>query len=103
LSDLPLSKYALEESGVLTFWEIKEYRGVRYLRLLVGAPGEFRRVKVGFDRARAVADQIRRDAHGYALAFARHYTCCAVCGADLSDETSVALGLGPICRRRFGL
>lgn len=103
LADLPLSKYAITEDGVMTFWVVAEFRGTRYMRLLVGAPGDFRRVKVGYDRARRVADAIRVDVHAAALAFAQHHTCCAVCGADLSDETSVRLGLGPICRQRFGL
>lgn len=101
--DLPKSKYAIIEDGVRTFWEIKEFRGTTYLRLLVGAPGDFRRVRVEFPRTTRVVAEIRRDPHAAALAFAQHYTCCAVCGADLSDETSVALGLGPICRQRFGL
>lgn len=103
LSDIPNSKYSVLEGGTRTFWEVKEFKGTRYIRLLVGAPGAFQRVRVGFDRARFVADLIRVDALAAAQAFAAHYTCCAVCGAELSDETSVALGLGPVCRGRFGL
>jgi hypothetical protein len=103
LEGLPLSKYALREDGHLTFWVVAEFRGTRYLRLLVGAPGEFRRVRVEYARARRVAEAIRENSLAAAQAFARHYTCCAVCGADLSDTRSVELGLGPICRQRFGL
>jgi hypothetical protein len=103
LDGIPFSKYAITEDGVLTFWEVKSYKGTAYLRLLVGAPGEFNRVKVGYDRATRVATVIKGDVLAAAQAFATHYVCCAVCGADLSDETSVALGLGPVCRRRFAL
>lgn len=103
LEGIPTSKYAITEDGVMTFWEVKTWQGRTYLRLLVGAPGEFRKVRVGFDRARAVAAAIKVDVLASAQAFARHYTCCAVCGADLSDPVSVDLGLGPICRQRFGL
>ena len=99
---IPASKYALVEDGVLTFWEVKTFRGVTYLRLLIGAPGEFNPVRVDLPRATRVARTIAADVHAAALAFAQHYTCCSVCGADLSDETSVRLGLGPVCRRRFG-
>jgi hypothetical protein len=103
LEGIPFSKYAVVEDGVLTFWEVKAYKGVAYLRLLIGAPGQFNRVKVGFDRAARVAAEIKTDVLAAAQRFATHYTCCAVCGAELSDETSVALGLGPVCRRRFAL
>lgn len=103
LADIPFAKYSVVEEGVRTFWEVKAYRGTTYIRLLVGAPGEFTRTRVGFDRAQRVAAAIKLDVLAAAQAFATHYTCCAVCGADLSDETSVALGLGPTCRRRFGL
>lgn len=100
---IPASKYSIVEDGVRTFWELKTWRGTTYLRLLVGAPGEFQRVRVGSERARTVASILKRDPLAAAQAFASFHTCCAVCGADLSDETSVALGLGPICRRRFSL
>lgn len=103
LDGIPASKYSLIEDGVRTFWEVKTWQGRAYIRLLIGAPGQFTRTKVGFDRAQRVAAEIKLDVLAAAQAFATHYTCCAVCGADLSDETSVALGLGPICRRRFGL
>lgn len=102
LDGLPLSKYSVIEEGVRTFWEIKRFKETTYMRLLVGAPGEFNRVKVGLDRARTVASEIRQDPAAAALAFANHYVCCAVCGAELSDPVSVALGLGPVCRTRFG-
>lgn len=101
---VPTSKYSIVENGVRTFWEVKTFRGTTYLRLLVGAPGDFQRVRVELPRVTRVVRQIKDEGVLVAAqAFATHYTCCAVCGADLSDETSVALGLGPICRRRFGL
>lgn len=103
LADIPFSKYSVVESGVRTFWEVKAWKGTTYIRLLVGAPGEFTRTRVSYTRACLVAALIKADVLAAAQAFATHYTCCAVCGADLSDETSVALGLGPICRRRFNL
>lgn len=36
-----------------------------------------------------------------AAAFGRLYGVCVACGADLTDETSIARGLGPICASRF--
>lgn len=100
---IPFAKYAVRENGALTFWEVKAYQGRTYLRLLIGAPGAFRRVKVNWDRVQDVARTLRNDPHAATLAFSRHYRCCSVCGAELSDERSLELGLGPICRQRFGL
>jgi hypothetical protein len=35
--------------------------------------------------------------------FGALYSCCCICGADLNDEVSVALGIGPWCGgREFG-
>ena len=36
-----------------------------------------------------------------AAAFGRLYGVCVRCGADLTDETSIAAGLGPVCAGRF--
>jgi exosome complex RNA-binding protein Csl4 len=30
------------------------------------------------------------------------YSVCSVCGAELTDDRSVELKLGPVCRGRFG-
>lgn len=36
-----------------------------------------------------------------ARAFGKLYGICCACGADLTDETSIAEGIGPICGKRF--
>lgn len=36
-----------------------------------------------------------------AAAFGRLYGWCIVCGRTLTDETSIAAGIGPVCRGRF--
>lgn len=38
-----------------------------------------------------------------ALAYSRHFCRCSVCHAILSDPRSVAEGIGPVCRAKFGL
>lgn len=45
------------------------------------------------------ADQ-RLDAQ-QARTFGKLYGICCACGADLTDEKSVALGIGPICGKRY--
>lgn len=36
-----------------------------------------------------------------AMAYGTLYGNCCVCGATLTDETSIANGIGPVCARRF--
>lgn len=36
-----------------------------------------------------------------AAAFGKLYGVCAVCGATLTNETSIELGIGPVCRSRL--
>lgn len=36
-----------------------------------------------------------------ARTFGRLYGICSRCGSDLTDETSIAAGLGPTCRSKF--
>lgn len=103
LTDLPLSKYALEgENGWLVFVEIVERRGGRrYMNRLIGAPGDWNRGRLPLSVIKGYAATIAEDPAQAALRFAEEFTCCAVCLAPLSDEESRRLGLGPICRRRF--
>lgn len=45
------------------------------------------------------ADQRLNDTD--ARAFGKLYGICCACGADLTDETSIANGIGPICGRKY--
>lgn len=36
-----------------------------------------------------------------AATFGKLYGFCVACGADLTDETSIALGIGPVCRKKW--
>lgn len=42
--------------------------------------------------------RLERDA---AASFGKLYGCCMACGADLTDETSIARGIGPICASKW--
>lgn len=109
LEGLPHSKYAvptLELTGIfdqdLMFVEIKEYRNRVYMRKLVGAPGRFNRLRLAPAVVAEIADKLRTDPLHYAQLFATHYKCCARCAAELTDEDSRKLGLGPTCKKYFG-
>ncbi len=114
LNSFPKGKYAvptdllditLEQNlhGDLLFVELKEWKDVRYLRKLLGSLGGFTRVKMSPSDNRRIAEVIAADPYKYAKLFGERYSCCGSCGADLTDEKSRALMLGPECRKKFGL
>lgn len=113
--DLPCSRYAIPAleldavplavnvTGDLLFVEVKEYRGTTYMRRLVGAPGAFTRLRMSPVDVRSLVDVLKDDPYRYARLFGENYSCCGKCGAELTDEESRRLMLGPTCRRAFGL
>jgi hypothetical protein len=100
LAGLPISKFVLvDEAGVMRFYELVERKGgKRYLNGLVGAPGSFARRHLSPTENNKVAKLYRLDPKAAIKAFSVHYTCCAKCGAELTDAESIATGMGPICR-----
>lgn len=114
LASIPKSRYAIPTDelevtdadddfrGDLVFLELKEYMGTLYMRQLHGAPGSFNRSKLTATSIRAIVEIISGDPYAYAKLFGDHYTCCGSCGAELTDERSRALMLGPECRKKFG-
>jgi len=63
-----------------------------------------------FFRARGVSDddvrhvvELAADPLGTAIKYGRETGSCACCGRDLTDEQSVKDGIGPVCKKRFGL
>jgi hypothetical protein len=114
LSKLPKSKYAIPTSELMgdfmvqpvdndyVFVETREFKKTAYLRRLVGSYGGFTRIKPAPEDTLMFVRVLLEDPYKYAKLFAVHYSCCAKCGAELTDEVSRELGLGPICRKAFG-
>lgn len=112
LSSVPLSKYAVPTEAVshvlnrpsandLVFFEVREFKGTRYMRLLHGAPGAFVRSKPTPAQQEAIMQLVVEDAYKYARLFGQHYTCCSRCGAELTDQKSRERFLGPECVKHF--
>jgi len=103
--DLPTALQALANGNDMLFLENREYRGRRYFRQLHGAPGRFNRTGFGPATAEALIDYLSSAGHALEAGkrFSVHYTCCARCGAELTDTLSRAAGYGPECRRHVGI
>jgi hypothetical protein len=114
LASVPKSKYAvptalLEASdaeddfrGDLVFLELKEFMGTLYVRQLHGAPGRFTRSPLTATQIKALVTVVKTDPYKFAKMFGDHYACCGSCGAELTDQRSRELMLGPECRKKFG-
>lgn len=115
LLTIPKSKYAIPTSelmpefleqnakGDLVFVEVREFKKHTYIRRLYGAYNGFTRSKVSLPDASTFVRLIASEPAKYAKIFGLHYKCCAKCMADLTDERSRELALGPVCRKSFGL
>jgi hypothetical protein len=114
LASVPKSRYAVPTdaleltdaddsfSGDLAFLEVREYMGTLYMRQLHGAPGRFSRSKLSAASVKAIIGIIAADPYRYTRMFGEHYACCGSCGAELTDQRSRELQLGPECRKKFG-
>lgn len=112
LASIPKSRYAIGEVDLtgssitvnndLLFVEVREYMGTLYMRRLHGAPGAFTRSKLTMEQVRDIVGIIATDPYKYTRLFGQHHTCCGSCGAELTDERSRELQLGPECRKKFG-
>jgi hypothetical protein len=106
---VPESKYALvRPNGELGFCEVKRGRkGTKwesfvFVDILIGAPGDWRRIPAKGEQRKQILALLAKDGYqNAAVRYSREYTVCACCGSPLSDPESLALGLGPICARRF--
>lgn len=111
-------KYAVpntdpKATNTWVFYEVKEYKGKRYLNRLQGAPGDWHRAWVKYEDYAGIIDRIKT--HEYttkegeklagpmaaAARFSDTYEICACCGAKLSNAKSIAEKFGPVCAKKF--
>jgi hypothetical protein len=79
-----------------------QYKGRTYLNLLVGAPGSYRRIpQHGMPMARVLAE-ILADPKKAMVDYGLQSGVCGRCNSPLTDEGSLARGLGPVCAKKSG-
>jgi hypothetical protein len=113
LGEVPKAKYAVpmdeidlgideNVNGDILFIEVREYMNVLYMRRLHGAPGNFNRSKLSFKDTELLINLVKKNPLKYTQLFGEVHKCCGKCGADLTDQLSRELKLGPRCRKEFG-
>lgn len=115
LASVPKAKYAIPANEIfadmfdakinndLLFVEVKEYMNRLYVRRLHGSVGSFTRSKLTRSDSLTVLGIIKRNPYNYTKLFGEHHKCCGRCGAELTDDESRRLLLGPVCRKAFGV
>lgn len=87
----------------LVFFEVKTWKGRRYLNVLHGAPGDFTRTRLSYADGTVVLGILARRHVEFAQAFGQHFTVCGRCAAPLTDAESRRVHLGPECRKVWGI
>ena len=104
VKQIPDGKYALVRSnGELDFLEVVTEGNRNWIRRLIGAPGDFRRERLSYEHMFHAARHILEDLPQCAQRFGRHFTVCGRCESPLTRPESRAMGLGPTCRKAYGL
>lgn len=64
--------------------------------------GRFHSVRACDDATKARVVEVAANPHSAAKAYGAKFGICSCCGRELSNAESVRLGIGPICRDKFG-
>jgi hypothetical protein len=106
LPDVPAGRYAVETNGDghLAFYRVdrpSEGRWAGYVFVKVQASDELHNIR-GFAQRDTILRKIAVDPAGAARRYGLEIGSCGICGRTLTDETSRAYGLGPVCREKTG-
>lgn len=106
--DVPAGRYALGSDEAMTFYQVdrpgldSQWAGHVFINRLVGAPGDFARYRIrGSERTR-VLNMIAEDPKAASLRYGQNVGECGVCHSPLTNESSRAAGIGPVCAAKKG-
>ena len=92
-------RYAVEEDGALKFFKVKNGNRPGFVFLDIQASDEWHAVR-NVTRIRAIVALIAQDPHAAMVRYGHELGECGRCGRTLTDETSRAAGIGPVCAGR---
>lgn len=110
----PPGRYAIRDGdGVVKFYRVQEGRGKWQGRIFLsagagGPHGDPHWHPIPANRPqthetyKAVMAELLKDPQAAAQLYGQEIGACGVCGRSLTDETSRAYGIGPICRAERG-
>jgi hypothetical protein len=108
MKSVPPGRYAVKQGQYWYFYEVQRsdegaWAGYTFVKMLIGAPGSYRKQKLSGSKAtevlRLIIEMTPREA---SLAYGRETEVCGICGSDLSNAESIKLGIGPVCIKKMG-
>lgn len=78
------------------------WAGYTFIKRLVGAPGDYRRLDMGVGDRNKVLAEIEKDPKRASLNYGLQSGVCGICGSPLTNADSLKAGIGPICRGKVG-
>lgn len=113
--DIPAGRYALyspshENGAHQSHWRFYQvdfptkpmWKGRVFVSQLFGAPGDYRKEPRRGDAARAILEAIAGDPNKAMTDFGLQSGTCGKCNSPLTNEESLARGIGPVCLRKMG-
>lgn len=96
-------RYALVNEGVVKFYEVNnvtEGKWAGYTFVNAQASDDF--YKVGREASARILAEIAQDPQTAMKLYGHSLGKCGHCGRTLTDETSRANGIGPVCNKKMG-
>jgi hypothetical protein len=107
VKQIPDGFYALPlASGAdVNFFEVRTEGNRNWVYRLHGAPGDFRRERMSYQLMGFAAKHILGSGGGRdaAILFGKKTNVCGRCNSPLTKQVSRDLGLGPVCKKVYGL
>lgn len=115
IPDVPAGRYAVylarggpqENDHELLFVQVDKpnegkWAGRTFVNQLIGAPGDYRRQRMSAMKEARVMTRIAANPEEAALRYGKESGVCGVCRSPLTNENSLARGIGPICAGKTG-
>lgn len=107
MPDVPAGRYCLERNGELKFYQVDRptegrWAGFTFVKQLIGAPGDYRKIRFTKEQARPILEEIAKDPRAASSRYGMESGVCGVCSSPLTNAESLAYGIGPICRAKRG-
>lgn len=107
VKQIPDGFYALplKDGSDVNFFEVRTEGNRNWVYRLHGAPGDFRRERMSYQLMAFAAKHILGSGGGRdaAILFGKKTNVCGRCNSPLTKQVSRDLGLGPTCKKVYGL
>lgn len=104
---IPAGRYCLDFDDGLKFFQLDrpdrgQWAGKMFLSVLVGAPGDYRKIKIAAGPRIKVLEMIAKDPREASIRYGKESRECGVCHSPLTNQASLDRGIGPVCAGKRG-